>query len=226
MWKHAYGIVIFIAVVCLSAGMLLAQSETATPGTPEPTATARPVDLTCDLDDLLQRQTALEAQLATFAADAEGNPGLALDNLFKVGAAYQELALECGYIPTDAADRAVGTDVERILLLLNEVHGDPISGQVLYNTEYGCAGCHEGDNRVAPATEGTYTRVEETRLNDPALADYTIKQYLVESIVLPGDYIVPDYQNVMPHDFGERLSLQELADLLLYLESQDGPSPE
>jgi hypothetical protein len=30
----------------------------------------------------------------------------------------------------------------------------------------------------------------------------------------------------MPNDFGERVSLQELADLVMYLESQDGPSPE
>jgi hypothetical protein len=97
---------------------------------------------------------------------------------------------------------------------------------VLYNTEYGCAGCHEGDNRVAPATEGTYTRAEETRLADPALAGYSVEQYLVESVVLPGDYVVEGYQNVMPHDYGERLTLQELADLIRYLESQDGPSPE
>jgi mono/diheme cytochrome c family protein len=225
MQKRMFVIItIFGLLVGLSA--LSAQTETPTPTNPQLTPTVRPIELICDLDTLLAQQQALTVQLEAFEAEASGNPGLALDNLFKVGAAYQELALQCGYIPADAAQRPVGTDVERILTLLAEVYGDPINGQVLYNTEFSCAGCHEGENRVGPATEGTYTRVEETRLSDPALAGYTIEQYLVESIVLPGAYIAPDHQNVMPNDFGERISLQELADLVLYLESQDGPSPE
>src|SRR5262245_29266444 len=101
----------------MTAGIILAQTETPSP-TPDPnlpTPTIRPVDLACDLDTLRQQQQALAAQLATFDAEAESNAGLALDNLFKVGAAYQELALDCGYIPADAAARTVGTDVERIL---------------------------------------------------------------------------------------------------------------
>ncbi len=146
--------------------------------------------------------------------------------MFKVGAAYQELALQCGYIPADAATRAVGTDVERILTLLDEVHGDPINGQLLYNGDLGCSGCHEGENHVGPATEGTYTRIEEVRLHDPVLEGYTPEQYIVESIVQPAHYIAPGYPNIMVSNFGDRLTLQELADLLTYLESQDGPSPE
>jgi hypothetical protein len=53
-----------------------------------------------------------------------------------------------------------------------------------------------------------------------------VTQYLVESIVQPGHYIAPGYDNVMPNNFGDRLTLQDLADLLIFLESQDGPSPE
>jgi hypothetical protein len=68
--------------------------------------------------------------------------------------------------------------------------------------------------------------VEETRLNDPALQEYTVEQYLVESLVQPNHYIVSGYAPAMPGDFGQRLTLQDLADLLAYLESQDGPSPE
>lgn len=223
-----FAVLILIGMMSLSAGIILAQTETPVPSLDPtiPTPTVRPVDLACDLDTLRQQQQTLAEQLAAFDADAESNAGLALDNLFKVGAAYQELALQCGYIPADAATRTVGTDVERILNTLQDINGDPINGQVLYNGDMGCAGCHEGENHIGPATEGTYTRIEETRLNDPALAGYTVEQYIIESIVQPGHYVVPAHQNIMPTNFGERLTAQDLADLLLFLESQDGPSPE
>jgi hypothetical protein len=212
---------IFIGLLLMGGGLLSAQNETPTPDPLQPTPTVRPVDLVCDIDSLLEQQATLTAQLDSFDQETGDNPGLALDNLFKVGAAYQELALACGYIPADAATRAVGTDVERILTTLAEINGDPLNGQLIYNGEYGCATCHEGENRVAPATEGTLTRIEETRLNDPALEGYTVEQYLVESIVQPGHYVVPAYQNIMSNNFGERLTAQELADLILFLESQD-----
>lgn len=194
--------------------------------TPTPSPTPRPVDLTCDLLELQQKQAELNTLLETFDADSESNPGVALDNLFKVGAAYQELALNCGYIPADIATRFVGTDVERILKTLGEVFGDPINGQALYNGELGCASCHNTETKVAPPTEGTYTRVLDERVHDPLLADYTPEHYLIESIVLPGNYVVEGYTNLMSNNFGERLTLQDLADLIAYLESQDGPSPE
>ncbi len=223
------GAVLFIlaSISLLSAGILAAQSEpTATP-TPTEIATPEPVTLTCDLAKLQQKQADLAASLQTFSDDAGKNAGVALDTLFKVGAAYQQLALDCGYIPADAASRAVGTDVERILNTLSKVAGDPLNGQLLYNGDYACASCHEtGGGVVAPHTEGTYTRIEDTRLNDPALAGYTPEQYIVESIVQPTHYVVPGYNPVMPTDFGSRLTLQNLADLLAFLESQDGPSPE
>jgi mono/diheme cytochrome c family protein len=136
------------------------------------------------------------------------------------------LALACGYIPADFASRTVGQDVARILELLPEVFGDPLNGQLLYNETYGCAVCHQGENAVGPATEGTYTRTEEVRLSLPEFAGYTVTQYLVESIVHPDAYVVPEYANAMPRFYGDQLTLQELADLVAYLESQDGPSPE
>lgn len=218
---------VLTAILSLTAGLVLAQTETPVP-TPPPTPTLppRPVDLICDQQALLDQQQALQAQLASFEADSAANPGVALDNLFKVGAAYQELALACGYIPPDFADRTVGQDIDRILALLPEVFGDPINGQLLYNDTYGCAACHQGESHVGPATEGTYTRVDEIRLALPEFADYTVTHYLVASIIHPDAFVVPDYTNVMPRFYGDQLSLQELADLVAYLESQDGPSPE
>lgn len=203
-----------LAAVLAGAGWLLAQSD----DTP----------LICDPADLLRRQAELANTLDTFPKMAESAPQAALEQLFQVGAAYQELALECGYIPPDIAARFVGADVARILTLLDAVSGDPLNGQLLYNSDtLACYGCHVAQaGEAAPALDGTLTRAEETRLADPALDGYTVTQYLVESIVQPGHYIAPGYNNVMPNNFGDRLTLQDLADLLIFLESQDGPSPE
>jgi len=201
----------------LFGGNLLAQEATPTP---------RPVELACDLTALREQQALLAAQLASFPQQAGEDAGVALDALFRVGADYQTLALDCGYIPADFAERAAGEDVERILRMLPELNADPINGQALYNGEFGCFTCHQGENHIGPLTDGTYTRVEETRLADPLLAGYTPEQYLVESIVNPTAYIAPNYQPSMPPIFAKSLTLQQLADILAYLESQDGESPE
>lgn len=215
------GILALIGVLLISVGLVAAQ-ETATPS-PTPalaTGTPSPVELSCDPATLVNQQTDLAAQLATLQLDTSADAGVTLATLFQVGAAYQELALNCGYIPADAATRTVGDDVARILKTLDTVYGDPLNGQILYDGDLGCSGCHINDTPIAPPTEGTYTRIEE-QLQDPLLAGYTPKQYLVESIVQPALYLVPNYKNVMVNNFGERLTLQELADLIAFLESQD-----
>ncbi len=208
-------ILLLLGLCALLAGVVAAQSDT-------PAAA-----LLCDPAALRDQQAQYAALLADFDAASQSDPAAALQTLFEVGAAYQTLALDCGYIPPDAAIRAVGTDVTRILNTLDTLYGDPLNGQVLYTGELACASCHEvGGGTVAPHTEGTFTRIEETRLSDPLLADYTPEQYIVESIVNPTHYVVPNYQPVMPTDFGERLTAQDLADILAFLLSQDGPSPE
>ncbi|HLV36520.1 MAG TPA: c-type cytochrome [Spirillospora sp.] len=125
-----------------------------------------------------------------------------------------------------ANQRAViGETIARVLAELEAVTGDPNNGQTLYNGALACSACH-GNASVAPPTEGTFTRAEETRIQDPALQGYTARQYLVESILVPNAYIAPGYPaNAMPQNFGERLDLQTLADLIAYLESHDEPDP-
>ncbi len=216
----------FTSLLMASISLIIGLSLVSAQSTPPP-ATPEPVDLTCDLAELRQKQAELAALLTTFEADAESQTGVALDNLFKVGQEYQQLALDCGYIPADIAERPIGTDVERILNTLDRVYGDPINGQLLYNNELACAGCHEaGGGTVAPHTEGTYSRILDVRLTDPLFADYSPEQYIIESIVNPNGYIVPNYNPAMPTYYGDTLNLQQLADLIVYLESQDGPSPE
>lgn len=97
--------------------------------------------------------------------------------------------------------------------------GDPQNGQVLY-TQQGCQGCHLGGS-IGPDTIGTWTRINEIRLNEEGVEGYTAHQYLLESIIDPNAHIPEGYTaGLMPTNFGN-LSDQDLADLMSYVESQD-----
>ena len=198
----------------------------------------------CAGDDLASQRETLAGYLASdFAADYEQ----ALANLFRLGALYQSMALRCGYEPNVAettvmlhqvldwvsledliAAQSVGDDVEEIMVELEDESGDPLNGQSLYNglepalggVTLGCSGCHESE-AVAPLTAGAWTRVNDIRLRLPQFTDYTVKQYLVESIVRPTAYLPPDYGALMPEFYGSQLTLEQLADLVAFLESQD-----
>ena len=124
------------------------------------------------------------------------------------------------------ATRRVGVDVDEIIEQLDEIRGDPLRGLTLYNgseptfsgSNLTCATCHNG--LIAPTTEGSYTRILQQRL--PALSGYTVERYLVESLILPEQYIAPGYSNaLMPQNLGDLLDIQDMADLLTYIESQD-----
>jgi hypothetical protein len=139
-----------------------------------------------------------------------------------------ELVLRVADLPQIIAATSVGPDTEAALAAVLERGGDPFTGELLYNglvngldgIPLGCVGCHNG--QTAPLAEGTWTRIDEVRLNDPALASYTVERYLVESILHPNAYIVPGYMaNLMPDNYHARLNASQLADLVAYLSSQD-----
>lgn len=221
-----------IVGVCLSlAGWAIAQ-QTMPPAT------------NCDGAMLKSQQEALAGLLPT---DFEADMDKSLGYLYQLGTLYQQMAVDCGYTPTPEEVNAliqltlsltdletilqatsVGDDVEAILAQLETVIGDPINGQLLYNGlengldggALGCAGCHNG--QTAPIAEGTWTRVSEQRLKEAQFTTYTTTQYLVESIVHPNAYASAPYQiNLMPDNFSKRLDLQQLADIVAYLDSQD-----
>ncbi len=234
--RKILGLTAALVSLCIAV-VVLAQNDQ---NTDDPLST----DPNCAPATLAQQQDAFAALLTL---DFEADPEAARENLFKLGKFYQELALNCGYQPTeqevdaliqtalqvaDVADilaaNTVGDDVQAILTQLAGVQGDPFNGQLLYNgiepvlgnTTLGCAGCHQGE--VAPLTEGTYTRVTDVRLQQPELSGYTVEQYLVESIVRPNDYIAPAYtEGLMPMNYGSQLTLQQMADLIAYTQSQD-----
>ncbi len=198
----------------------------------------------CAAEDLRRQQ---ETFAHFLVLDFETDVAVALANLFRLGAIYQSMALDCGYAPNNAevdmmleqvldyaslddliAAQSVGVDVDEILVELEAIYGDPLTGQLLYNglepalggSPLGCAGCHENE-AIAPFTAGTWTRINDIRLRLPQFADYSHRQFLVESIVRPMDYITPDYAEVMPEIYGGQLTIQQLADLVAFLDSQD-----
>lgn len=126
----------------------------------------------------------------------------------------------------------IGADPAAALTAISGLTGDPDRGSQLYHgaatTQIGktliCSGCHtQTANGTGPMTDGTYWRVENIRLQDPALAGETPEQYLVTSILQPSAYVVPGFQDLMLKNFGEQLSDQDLADIVAYLETMDQP---
>jgi mono/diheme cytochrome c family protein len=121
-----------------------------------------------------------------------------------------------------------GTDVAAILQQIEDegIVGDAIRGEAIYTNRQtsqlgarlGCAGCHAG-GIAGPASDLTWDAVLTQRLNDPDLAGYTPEQYIIESIVLPQNYTVDDWSSSMPSAFGQSMSVQDIADVVLYLRS-------
>ncbi len=93
--------------------------------------------------------------------------------------------------------------------------GDATRGKAIYDAN-GCGACH------------TYTPAGSTGKVGPNLDDLaasakkanrgSLAQYTLSSIVDPNSYVVPGYPaSVMPPTFGQKLSKQELADLVAFL---------
>jgi hypothetical protein len=217
-------LLITLALTLTVGGALLAQSG-GEPAAPAET-TPEPIDCT----RLADEQAALMTRLESFADDLLADEDAALEALYEVGADYQRLALACGYIPPDAGKLVVGdATTERVLEILDTLSGDPLNGQLLYNGEQAavggspltCSGCHT-DVEVAPLTEGTWTRWDEERSLLPEYADQPFAYYAIESILHPSVYAPECYNpNAMPGIYNFQLGFQDLADLIVYLESQD-----
>ncbi len=135
---------------------------------------------------------------------------------------WQDRALQdaAGPTPTPMAN-AMGTDVTVPL-----PPGDADRGKALTEGNLGCVGCH-----ILAATGPAWLPSGDTpgigdraamRIEQP---EYTGKatsaeQYLLESIVMPNAFVVPGYEpNIMPGNYGERLTIQDAADLIAYLQT-------
>ena len=93
---------------------------------------------------------------------------------------------------------------------------EPVArGRQVYR-QLGCASCHEPNlfgQRLGPPLDhvGTVTAERRPRM--------TAEAYLRESILDPGAYVVPGYQDTMPRGLGRDLSPTDLDALVAYLAS-------
>ncbi len=88
-------------------------------------------------------------------------------------------------------------------------------GRQVYR-QLGCASCHEPNlfgQRLGPPLDHVGTVAAERR---PGM---TAEAYLRESILDPGAYVVPGYQDTMPRGLGRDLSPTDLDALVAYLAS-------
>lgn len=122
---------------------------------------------------------------------------------------------------------AAGTDVDAIVTAIADLTPDVERGKAIYDNAQpsgraellGCAGCHAGALQ-APATELTHQAWTTERSQLSQFEGYTFEKYVVESIVNPNAYVVPGYNSgVMPLNFGSRMSVQDIADIVGYLAS-------
>lgn len=95
--------------------------------------------------------------------------------------------------------------------------GNATDGATVFTT-MGCKACHalEPDQQiVGPSLAGVAARAATRQ------ADYAAEKYLFESIVSPEAYTVANFNaNIMPPNYGQRLSAQQLADLIAFLMTQ------
>ena len=91
---------------------------------------------------------------------------------------------------------------------------EPVArGRQLYHS-LGCANCHEPNlfgQRLGPPLDhiGTVAPTRRSGLSAP--------DYLRQSILDPGAFVVPGYQDSMPRDLGRDLSPTDLDALVAYL---------
>lgn len=116
-----------------------------------------------------------------------------------------------------SAAPAVGDLPATIANLL--LSADPAAGQQL-TVNKGCTACHaleKGARLVGPSWYSVGATAGER------VAGQSAEAYLYNSILHPGDYVVPDFlPNLMPANYADLLTEQELAELIAYLATLQG----
>jgi nitric oxide reductase subunit C len=99
---------------------------------------------------------------------------------------------------------------------------DPVArGKQIYDKQ-GCSACHTINGTggtIGPDQTHLATNVAQ-RIADPNYKGKAkdVASYIRESIVEPSAYVVPNFpDHLMPPNFGQQLSAQDLNDLIAYL---------
>ena len=95
------------------------------------------------------------------------------------------------------------------------------TGEALVS-EQDCGLCHiEGQNRLAPPFEAL-DRFEYDLPPD----DQSLEVYLYDSIVQPGAFLVDGFTDAMPANYDERLTQQEIAQIVAWLLTFSEPAQD
>ena len=93
--------------------------------------------------------------------------------------------------------------------------GDPVRGQELFNTSISlmptCESCHNDSATASPTLNG-YAEVAGSRVEGQNAREYTFY-----AIAEPAQFIVEGYGNAMYDQYDEKLTPQDMADLIAYL---------
>ena len=139
---------------------------------------------------------------------------------------------------TEEAEAAAGDDFEQLVADAIAA-GDPEAGQAVFNASYDtssgpwmCASCHSVDESqvrlVGPGLWNIHERAAE-RIEESGDADPV--EYVRNSIVNTGAYIVPPDEggpypeNLMPANYGDVLTDEELTNLVAYLLTLGNENP-
>jgi sulfur oxidation c-type cytochrome SoxX len=95
---------------------------------------------------------------------------------------------------------------------------DPVSRGKQVFTSNACIGCHtiEGVSAGTVGPNLTHIGTEAASM----VAGQSAEDYIRQSIVNPGAFIVPNYQDLMPKNFSDLLTQQQIDDLVAYLLDQ------
>jgi mono/diheme cytochrome c family protein len=91
---------------------------------------------------------------------------------------------------------------------------DPITAEGRRVFQQNCGSCHSADPEtviVGPSLAGIATHAAGR------VAGLDARQYIEQSILTPDAYVVEGYTDLMPKDFGRKLSGEELDALITYL---------
>ena len=93
--------------------------------------------------------------------------------------------------------------------------GDAAHGEVLFNQVINdapaCSACHNDTGAASPNLDGFGTRAGSTVEGESA------REYAFYSIAEPGRHIVDGYGNAMYNQYDDKLSEQDIADLIAYM---------
>ncbi|HVO70745.1 MAG TPA: c-type cytochrome [Aggregatilineaceae bacterium] len=92
--------------------------------------------------------------------------------------------------------------------------GDPAAGEQLFASK--CSGCHGATDGIAPGLTGMGKRAAAR------IAGMSAEEYIRQSILEPGTFVVPSFKDIMPKTFGQQLSQTDIDNVIAYILTQQG----